>query len=153
MTLAKGEVCAMSWPKRGALLGVLALFLIQFVPCKFRCKPTGAPVVPVSNSGNAQVVAIFRRSCVSCHSSNAGVPWYGHIAPASWLLARHVNRGIKKLDFTSWSAHPPSYDERQGICDEMAKRDMPLRSYTMIHRSAVLSTGDVDAICSWADSQ
>src|SRR5260370_32132236 len=56
---------------------------------------------------NAEVERILNRSCADCHSSHASLPWYGHIAPASWLIVPHMDKGIKKLDLAAWDTRKP----------------------------------------------
>lgn len=70
-----------------------------------------------------QVHAILERSCADCHSGNRALPWYGHVSPISWYLARHIERGRKKLDFSDWPHN--DYDLRQNIADSADDRSMP----------------------------
>jgi len=97
-----------------------------------------------------KVGAILNRSCQDCHSASTRWPWYSHVAPVSWILAKDVNRGRAKLDFSQWVQKPPSANERMEVCDAVSNGTMPLRAYTLIHRNARLSKQDVDGICDWA---
>jgi len=99
-----------------------------------------------------QVGAILDRSCQDCHSSNTHLPWYGYIAPVSWILSRDINKGHAKFDFSQWAWRPHSANERQEICDAVSDGTMPIRAYTLIHRNARLSKQDVDRICDWASA-
>ncbi len=100
---------------------------------------------------NPEVEKILTRSCGDCHSSHASLPWYGHIAPASWLIVRHMDRGIKKLDLAAWDTRKPLHGEMEDICDAVSGREMPLLSYTWIHRDAKLSDREIDVVCNWAN--
>ena len=65
------------------------LFAIQLVPYRVENPPvTGEPAWD-----SPTTEALARKACFDCHSNQVRVPWYGHIAPASWLVTQHVNEG------------------------------------------------------------
>jgi Haem-binding domain len=66
---------------------------------------------------------------------------------------QHVNQGREMLNFSDWDAHQPTANEMEELCDAVSSGSMPLRSYTLIHRKAILSKRDVDTICKLADRQ
>src|SRR5438105_15411994 len=37
---------------------------------------------------DSETLAIIERGCQNCHSQKTEWPWYSHVAPLSWLLAR-----------------------------------------------------------------
>ena len=83
---------------RKVLLGILVLLiLIQFIrPDKNDSRDwtndyTTAMQVP------DQVKEIIKTSCADCHSNSTKYPWYSEIAPISWYLAHHVNKGKEHL--------------------------------------------------------
>jgi hypothetical protein len=121
--------------------------------------PTGRGTIRIAASRahqtemiNPKVGAILDRSCQDCHSDQTHVPWYGRVAPVSWILSRDVRKGRAKLDFSQWAARPHSTNERMEICDAVSDGSMPLRAYTVLHRDARLSKEDVALICDWAAS-
>ena len=99
-----------------------------------------------------EVGAIIQRACKDCHSNETRWPWYSHIAPASWLVARDVKKGREKLNFSDWTSRERSPNEVEEICDAVTNGSMPLRGYRLMHREATLSKHDIDAICAWADA-
>ena len=99
---------------------------------------------------NPQVGKILDRSCQDCHSNRTVWPWYSHVAPASWVISKHVKEGRRMLDFSEWTNQAPSADERMLICDAVSDGRMPLPGYTVIHRNARLSKQDVELLCLWA---
>lgn len=139
--------------KRYTLALGLAFGLLQFIPVKHLSTVGAASKQPVHTAGNSEVSVILTRSCSDCHSSHASVPWYGHVAPVSWMVSSHVNRGRQKLDFSAWDSRGPLRGEKADICDAVADGSMPPRSYTLIHRYARLTNHDTEAICNWADTQ
>jgi hypothetical protein len=145
---------------RGILLrlavgGGALLVVLQLIPSPIRplAASTLSGQLDLQLAGTAQVGAILDRACRDCHSNRTHVPWYGHIAPVSWMLARDINRGRKKLDLSDWQAHRHTANEMEELCDAVSNGSMPLKSYKLIHREARLTKGDVDAICDWAVSQ
>jgi hypothetical protein len=71
----------------------------------------------------------------------------------SWMIAQHVNQGREILNFSDWNSRQPTADEMDVVCGAVSSGSMPLRSYTLIHRDAILSKHDVDTICKLADTQ
>ena len=78
------------------------------------------------------------------------MPWYGKVSPVSWMVADHVTRGRKKLDFSDWPRN--DYSLRQDIADSVENHSMPLRSYCWMHRQAPLSENDIRILDAWADA-
>ena len=126
------------------------LVACQFVPVHPLQR---TPVTPATGNliGNAQVETILHRSCEACHSSSVPLPWYGHVAPASWLVVSHVDKGIKKWDLAVWSERKPLHGEKEDMCDSVNDHSMPLPSYTWVHPRAKLTEGDIDVLCKWAE--
>ena len=134
------------------ILLVGALVAAQFVPPSAKPAPVPADKRHMAEMTDPRVGAILDRSCQDCHSGNTQWPWYGRMAPVSWLLSRDVNRGLAKLDFSHWSVRTHSVNERMEICDAVSNGSMPLGAYTVIHPNAKLSKRDIDLICDWAAS-
>ena len=98
-----------------------------------------------------EVGEILARACADCHSDRTAWPWYSHLAPASWLVADHVDEGRRRLNFSDWSRYDPSEyaDILRHICHEARAGTMPLDSYTLLHPRARLSPRDVQSLCDW----
>ncbi len=89
---------------------------------------TSNPPVTADVPASAAVKGILRRACYDCHSNETQWPWYGRIAPVSWLLARDVREGRAELNFSTWN----QYSTQQRVkklkesWEEVAKpRDVP----------------------------
>lgn len=98
---------------------------------------------------------IFQNSCYDCHSNSTNYPWYGKIAPASWILNKHIKKGKANLNFSSWGDmdYAQKISQLDQICSECTEGSMPLRSYLFIHRSARLGPAEIEAICSWVEKE
>ena len=98
----------------------------------------------------ARVAEVFDRACRDCHSNDTRWPWYSHVAPVSWFVIDHVNHGRSHFNYSEWTRYTPDDAARllKNACDLAREHSMPLASYTWMHRSARLTKGDVEALCS-----
>ena len=92
-------------------------------------------------------------ACYDCHSDKTRYPFYGKVAPVSWLLAGHIRNGKEQLNFSRWA----SYDRKTSIklltavCDEITTGEMPLKGYVYMHSRAVLNDKQIEEICQWTE--
>jgi hypothetical protein len=92
-------------------------------------------------------------SCFDCHSNQTRYPWYGRIAPVSWILNKHIAEGKENLNFSEWAG----YSKRKQlsllneICESAADRSMPLKSYISLHKDAELFDFEIEEICDWTE--
>ena len=137
------------------LILLLAFIAIQFVPVA-RTNPTFDPKLTVEQQVQVpqDVKAIFDRSCRDCHSDETVWPSYAYVAPVSWLLINDVRDAREKMNLSEWGTMDPdaAKDVLIEVCRQVKKGNMPLSSYTLIHRSAVLSAADVKTLCTWSDA-
>ena len=132
----------------GMTVAVSLLGLIQLVPVA-RTNP------PISKDVSAPPIieSILRRGCYDCHSNETRWPWYAHLAPASWIVARDVNQGRKHLNFSTWD----KYSDDPGTVIRKLKRvgelsangQMPRWYYLPAHPMAWLSAADREVIAKW----
>jgi hypothetical protein len=138
------------WLRRSALFVVGAFVAIQFIPVD-RSAPVshGEPNMPT------EVRSLLRRACFDCHSNETDYPWYGYVAPVSWLVARDVVEGREALDFTQWSRYDAA--DRSELLwesfEEIVEGEMPLKIYTALHPEARLSTAEVQDLKRWIAAQ
>lgn len=101
------------------------------------------------------VAVILRRSCSDCHTNKTVYPWYAQIAPLSWYLARHIDDGRRKLNFSLWNTYETRRKRRKldEICEQARAGLMPLPSYLWIHRKAKLSEEEIETLCDWAENE
>jgi hypothetical protein len=142
----KGSRRALMWV--GATLGVL-LLAIQFVPVD-RSNPARQTRVPASPEARA----VLQRACYDCHSNEVRWPWYGYVAPASWLVAKDVRDGREALNFSTWNllSAAEQAEAFNESWEKVAQGEMPLWFYLPLHPSAKLSPSDRAVLQSWASS-
>ena len=135
---------------------VFVLVIIQFIrPAKnIASTGPGPNDITVLHPTSPEVTAILAKACYDCHSDNTRYPWYAEVQPVGWWLADHVNDGKHELNFSEFGAYPPARAVRKlkGIDRMLQKHRMPLTSYTLIHRDAVLTPEESDALIKWADA-
>lgn len=137
-------------------LVLLVLLAIQFVQ-PARTNPAsdpGASFEAVVQPPQA-VASSLKRACGDCHSNQTAWPWYSNIAPASWLIASDVNEGRAHLNFSNWTQSGAENEkpEIEDLCSEVRGGKMPLRSYTLLHPQAKLSSPEVAALCALSVAQ
>lgn len=142
--------------KRIAGVALLLMILMQVVPAPYRMEFAGNSTdesVDADPSVPAAVKAMLRRSCMDCHSGKTRVPWYGRVAPVSWMLARDVERGRAAMDLSRWSRLQPSMRVVLATlaCEDVRTGRMPPRPYLMMHREARPSPRDIETLCRWSE--
>src|SRR5690349_10101376 len=64
-----------------------------------------------------KTLAIFERACQNCHSERTEWPWYTHLAPVSWMIARDVHQARAHLNMSNWQSY--STDDRIRLLSEI----------------------------------
>ncbi|WP_339887195.1 heme-binding domain-containing protein [uncultured Flavobacterium sp.] len=135
------------------LLILLIVFVgIQFFPTK-RNQSESVPNTDfmVVNNVPQNIYNSLQTSCYDCHSNNTSYPWYNKVQPVAWILENHIEEGKSELNFSEWE----SYSDRRkrsklkSIISQIEDDKMPLTSYTLIHRDAVLSKEQKTEIIDW----
>jgi len=135
------------------LLGLLVIFvIIQFVQPVRNNSGQAMPndisklvVMP------ANVQGILKKACYDCHSNNTIYPWYTNIQPLHWFMDYHIKSGKEELNFNEFGTYTPRRQQSKLRSIENSLKDgtMPLSSYTLIHRSAILSEAEKMLIINW----
>ncbi len=98
-----------------------------------------------------EVKTILATSCNDCHSNNTIYPWYNNIQPVAWWLNHHVNEAKGKLNFDEFASYSPrrQYNKLKETEELLNENEMPLSSYTFIHRDAILSAQQKQVLIDW----
>lgn len=98
-----------------------------------------------------QVQHTMLMACNNCHSNETTYPWYTYIQPIGWYLNKHIKNGRAQLNLSEFGKY--SSRERISKIKEMisvVKNDeMPMTSYTMMHKEATLQPADKGLLMSW----
>lgn len=135
------------------LLAVLALFIaIQFIqpsPNKSDdlLSTDFIKVIYVPDS----VQYILQAACFDCHSNNTNYPWYSNIQPMAWLMANHIKKGKEVLNFSEFGIYKPrkQLSKLTGMVNSIKDGNMPLTSYSWMHKDARLTTIEKTLLISW----
>ncbi len=138
------------------LIGLLLiLVVIQFFrPEKNISEELGGADITYAIDVPTDIHTVLVEKCYDCHSNNTRYPWYFNIQPVAWWMDEHIEHAKDELNFSDFK----NFSERRANhkleeISEMIKDDeMPLPSYTLIHRSAKLTDDEKSAINSWIKS-
>lgn len=115
---------------------------------------SGRPLMEGANVPT-NVAATFERACQDCHSDRTRFPWYCYVAPVSWLVRHDVVGGRERLNMSRWSDYSLVRKQRllSEIANQVEDRDMPLWQYTIVHRGARLTDGEIAMILRWTQTE
>lgn len=122
---------------------------IQFIPTKLN-QSDNIPSTDfiLVNTVPKNIQKKLQLSCYDCHSNNTAYPWYNKVQPVAWFLENHIKKGKSELNFSEWS----NYSDRRkksklkSIISQIEDNEMPLSSYTLIHRDAILSESEKELV-------
>jgi hypothetical protein len=102
---------------------------------------------------DANTKQLIQTACYDCHSNNTVYPWYAEIQPVAWWLADHVNEGKSELNFSEFATYTPKKGDHklEEVVEIIKEREMPLKSYTLIHGDANLSDAQREELLKWAE--
>lgn len=136
-----------------AFLGIF--ILIQFIRPARNIDSSAQPNdIFVKYPATDSVKGLVKVACYDCHSNNTQYPWYANIQPIGLWLQHHVDEGKQKLNFSEFLAYPAKKGAKKmdETIDLVKKKAMPLSSYTLIHKDAILTDMQREQINAWADS-
>jgi len=136
------------------VLTVLVLLaLLQFYPrpVKNTASAISSNDITIRHSVPVNVQEILQVSCYDCHSNNTRYPWYSRLQPVAWWLGDHIREGKAELNFSEFGAYSlrRQYHKLEEMEDQVKEDEMPLTSYTLIHRAAKLSSADKATLSTW----
>ncbi len=72
----------------------------------------------------------------------------------AWWLDGHIKKGKRELNFSEFSAYAVGrqYKKLEEIGKQVEKGEMPLSSYTLIHRYAILNAQQKKLIEDWGNA-
>jgi len=134
---------------------LIALVLIQFIrPERNISEVPSENDIRVHYAVPAEVESILKRACFDCHSNNTYYPWYTNIQPVGWWLQNHINEGKGELNFSDFAAYSPKKADHklEEVVELVEEKEMPLKSYTWVHKDAVLNAQEIETLVNWANS-
>lgn len=100
------------------------------------------------------VKAILSKACNDCHSNNTVYPWYSKVQPVDWWMNRHIIDGKKHLNFDEYTNRTAfsQFHKMEETIEMIKEGEMPLNSYTWIHKDAKLTAEEKAKVIDWAGS-
>ncbi len=134
--------------KKTIITTIILLISIQFISVEKTNPPVDEKVALKTSN---EVMSILKKGCYDCHSNETKWPYYSDIAPVSFFVASHVNKGRRALNFSNWE----NIDSK--IKQERLKRAivtvnngiMALPSYLSAHEEAKLSKEEKEILSAW----
>lgn len=134
------------------MLALLVIFLVMqaFRPTKNLSANTENDI-SVSYPVPDEVKTILAKACNDCHSNKTEYPWYANIQPAAFWLNDHVVDGKRHLNFNEFNKYriAKQYKKLEECIDEVKEGEMPLESYTLIHKNAILTEAEKITLTNW----
>lgn len=134
---------------------LIALVVIQFIrPAKNIAATPAEHHISKLYAVPVDVEQTLIKACYDCHSYNTKYPWYSNIQPAAWWLNDHIKDGKRHLNFDEFTNYrvAKQYKKLEECIEETKEGEMPLESYTIIHKDAVLTEAEKLAFATWCET-
>lgn len=121
---------------------VLLFALIQLIPIDRSNPPLEGKhnFVEVMNTP-IEIRQLLKTSCYDCHSNETVYPSYAYVAPISWSVKHHINKGRRHLNFSEWGTYNREMKEGmlKNAIGDLEENRMPLAGYVAQHPEAKLT--------------
>ena len=137
------------------LIGLLVVLIaIQFIkPARNESANSTkdiATLYPMPDS----VKTIVTKACADCHSNKTVYPWYASIQPLGFWLDHHVEEGKGEINFNEFASYRIGKQNHKlkEVIEQVQEGEMPLSSYTLIHKNAVLTETEKNTLVHWCQN-
>ena len=137
------------------LVLLVILIIIQFIhPARNISKSAQPDNVSTVFQVPDSVKRILDKACMDCHSNNTRYLWYFKIQPVDWWLTHHIDEGKSELNFDEFTNKPIryQYNKLEEAEKQVKEGEMPIDSYTWIHKDAILTDQEKGTFTNWAES-
>jgi hypothetical protein len=126
-----------------ALAAGVTFGVIQLVP--YGRDHSNPPVTAEPDWSSPRTRELMENACYGCHSNEVEWPWYSNIAPISWAITDHVDKGRGKVNYSEFDKSAEEADE---TIDEILNGSMPPGYFTSfgLHPEANLSDAEVEEL-------
>uniref|UniRef100_UPI004049E496 heme-binding domain-containing protein n=1 Tax=Flavobacterium sp. TaxID=239 RepID=UPI004049E496 len=105
----------------------------------------------VMNNTSPEIASQIKASCYDCHSNQSTYPAYTNVQPIGWFVKNHIEEGKEHLNFSEFGSYTAKkqahkLEESYELIEEA---EMPLSSYTIIHKEAVLDATQKTALINY----
>lgn len=132
-----------------------AIVVIQFIPVD-RNQSHNVPKTDfmLVNDVPSDIKNKMQVSCYDCHSNNTQYPWYSKVQPVAWFLEGHIKEGKAELNFNEWDSlsNRRKKSKLRSIIKQIESGEMPLTSYTLIHKEAIFSEEESQKVVKYMEN-
>ena len=132
---------------------IVILIVIQFIrPERNEGNAVGpneiAQIYPVPEP----TYQVLQDVCYDCHSNHTDYPWYINFQPVGWWLQHHIDEGKEHLNFSEFGTYTKKKQAHklEETVEMVTEGEMPLESYTWIHKEARLTDAQREIVVNWA---
>lgn len=144
----------MKYLKYAFVIGMVLFLGIQFIPRSANKDPLAKSTdfIYLYNAP-MQVKKTLLNACYDCHSNQTKYPWYSNIQPIRLLMDGHVKEGKAELNFSEFGAYSlrRQKSKLKSMYSQIQDNEMPLYSYSVLHKSARLSKDKERIVLEWID--
>ncbi|MBS1746944.1 MAG: heme-binding domain-containing protein [Bacteroidetes bacterium] len=140
--------------KRILLILIIIIIVLQFFKSEKNIHPGIQPNnIAALYTVPADIDSILVKACNDCHSNNSRYPWYNNIQPVAWWMKSHIDDGKDELNFDEFSTYSLArqYHKLEEIKEQIEKDEMPIKSYTITHGDARLTTAEKNTLVTWSE--
>jgi hypothetical protein len=137
------------------LIGLLfVLIIIQFIKPEKNISGDTKNDISIKYPMSDSVKLVFNKACADCHSNKTNYPWYASIQPVSFWLNDHIKDGKRHFNLNEFASYRiGKQNKKMEECIEQIKEgEMPLTSYTLIHKGAILTEAEKTTIINWCQN-
>jgi hypothetical protein len=122
--------------------------VLGFASIQFIRPPITHPPVTAEIDVPGEVKRTLKNSCYDCHSNETRLAWFDEIVPAYLLVARDVERGRSRLNFSD--VGKLSAAQQKGVLYEAVNQiqlgAMPLAAYARLHPASVITPAQMTSL-------
>lgn len=146
----------------GKIKPILLVLLIIFITIQFYQPALNIDKGQVYETDFTKVYRVpekvgntLKISCYDCHSNNTSYVWYDYIQPVRTLAENHIKDAKGDLNFNEWGNYSKRKQNRllSSIKKQIETKQMPLSSYTLMHKNAKLDDEQIAMLSAWFNNQ
>ena len=140
--------------KKILIVLLVSLVVIQFIrPTKNTSVDKTKDITTLYKMPDS-VQMVFNKACADCHSNKTNYPWYASVQPLGFWLDDHVKEGKRELNFNEFASYRIAKQNHklEEVIEQVKEGEMPLKSYTLIHKEADLTEAERVVLTKWCQS-
>lgn len=134
------------------LIGLLVVFVImQFIRPEKNLSADKTKDITTLYPMPDSVQVIVNKACADCHSNKTQYPWYANVQPLYFWLDHHIQEGKREINFNEFASYRIGKQNHKlkEVIEQIEEGEMPLASYTLIHKEAKLTELEKATLVNW----